>query len=179
VDAAANQSAPLSNNFLPSTVTTPATISYTVGGTAAVAFSAPAAAVNLCNGQGLTACPETVAGVSTVTVTIQATGPSGTYVNPFLGGTVYFYLVQDTGGAPAPYYAATNTFTLLGSASGSGALFTDTGAVRTYSWSIPVTKAMMLTVPAGAIDIAAIGVNGTGDAILAQYNANITLVPGT
>jgi hypothetical protein len=181
VDAAGNNSAPFFNNFLPSTITTPATITYAVAGNpmTGLTVTTPAAATNLCNGQGAIACPETAAGVSSVTLTVTATGTSGIYPNPFANGNVYFYVVTDPV-APAPYYNATNVFALLQGVPGTGATFTDTGAVRTYSWTYTLTKDQVATIAAGTnISIAVIGVNATGDAILSQYNANITVVAGT
>jgi hypothetical protein len=147
---------------------------------ATIAVTDPTASVNLCNGRGPVVFPETTAGVSIVKLTVQSTGPSGVYRNPFAPGYVYFYAVTDSN-SPDPYYVTTNTFSLLGSVSTASAIFTDEGPpwVRTYYWDFTVDSSMVATIPAGTpISIAAVGVNNTGNGILTRYNAYIIVVNG-
>lgn len=176
-DAAGNLSVPAANNFIAATV--PAGTSFTTAPAMATWNpTAPAAAFNLCNGQGSVACPTAAGNGTSIAVTAQATGPSGIYPNPFANGTVYFYYVLDP--TPAGYYSGDEAFFLAGSTTGTSATFTDTGAVRTYSWNFTLTSAMVASVTGGAgIQIVAIGTSANGDAILSGYNANVTVINGS
>ena len=162
-DAAGNASAAQQNNFAAGTV--PAPVSYTTGATAT--FAVTNTAINLCNGQGA-ACA--TGDVSSLALKAQATGPSGTYPNVFAGGTIYFYYSLDGG----------LTYTLLGTTPGSSGLISDTGATRTYEWSLTITSADVALIANGtALPIRAIGVNSTGDALFTIPNALVTVVDGS
>jgi hypothetical protein len=179
-DAAGNLSLPAAQDLDPGYITTPSTLTYAPPANLmdSIVIRQPASAVNLCNGRGPSDCPETAAGASSLTLKIQAMGGGGVFPNPFAPGTVHVYLVTDAT-TPAPYYASTNGFSLLGAVGGGSATITDTGAVRTYTWTFTLTSAMVATIPPGTpVSIAAVGVNNTGDAILTRYNANVTVVGG-
>ena len=144
-------------------------------------------AVTLCDGQGATAC--LVGEVLSVTLTAEATGPTGTMPNSFAGGTIYWYLVADDGDG-LPYTSALEVWTLLGTTSGSSATFTDDGVVAptlrhynhnfTLNGTHPAIQALGAPLfPGTAIDISAIGVNTAGAALVTRFRVNIAVVAGT
>ena len=141
---------------------------------------APAAAVTLCNGTGAAACAG--ANVKTVTLNAEATGPTGTMPNPFAGGTIYYYLVTDDGDG-VPYTTGPETWTRLGTTSGSSATLIDDGEVRHYNnnFTLDGSDPALAALGAGptVVNIAAIGVNNSGAALITRFNVNITVVAGT
>jgi hypothetical protein len=138
---------------------------------------APAAAFTLGIGGGA-ACVAPAA--NSVTLSAEATGPTGTMPNPFAGGTVYYYLVTD--GDAVVYDDAGEVYTLLGSVSGSGASFTDDGVVapmlRHYNYAFTLSgqhaAIQALGAPVVGAKIVAIGVDAAGDALITQQNVNIS-----
>jgi hypothetical protein len=185
LDAAGNSSVG-ANNFIAGTVT--AVTEFVAQATPLTTFQvlAPAAAAFLCNGTGALACTTVnAAGVKSLTLNAEATGPTGTMPNTFANGTIYFYMVAD--GNAAPYSAAPETWTLLGSVLGSSATFTDDGVnvpmrrhynhVMTLQGNHPALAA--LGAGPTVINVAAIGVNSAGAALITQYNVNISVIAGT
>jgi hypothetical protein len=181
-DAAGNSSVG-ANNFIAGTVV--AVTEYDVQAAPLTTFQvlAPAAGVFLCNGSGAVACTTVnAAGVTSVTLNAEATGPTGTMPNSFASGTIFYYLVTDDGDG-VPQTTGPETWTLLGSTSGSGATFTDdgVGGLRHYNhtFSLSGGHAALAGTPAGVVQIAAIGVNSAGAALITRFNRNITVIAGT
>ncbi len=151
--------------------------------TPGTAYPPAAVAVTLCNGTGAAACA--AANVKTVTVNAEATGPTGTMPNSFSSGTIFWYVVTDADAFP--YSAAAEVWTLLGTTLGSGATFTDDGVVaptlRHYNHTFLLDGSHPALAALGAgptvVNIAAIGVNSAGAALITQYRTNITVVAGT
>ncbi len=144
-------------------------------------------AVTLCDGQGAAAC--LVGEVTSVTLNAEATGPTGTMPNTFAGGTVYWFLVADDGDG-FPYTTGPETWSILGTTSGSAATFTDDGVVAptlrhyNHTFSLSGTHPAIQALGAGlapgiAVNIAAIGVNTAGAALITQFRTNISVVSGT
>ena len=197
-DAAGNSSVG-ANNFIAGTVTAvteyisqaaPITTFQVLPApwTPGTAWPPAPVAVTLCDGQGATAC---LAGeVKSVTLTAEATGPTGTMPNPFEGGTIYYYLVTDDGDG-LPYTSVLEVWTLLGTTSGSSATLTDDGVIApmlrhynnvfTLNGTHPAIQALGAAVAPGgtAINISAIGVNTSGAGLMTQFRVNITVVAGT
>jgi hypothetical protein len=164
-DAAGNKSAAQQNNFASGTVPTPEAFTVGAPDLATLVLNSPAAAVNLCNGQGSSACA--TGDVKSVNVKARATGPTGTFANPFTGGTLYFY-----------YFDGTD-YNLLGSVAGSAGLISDTGTDRYYDWTFPITSADVADIANGTIyTVYMIAVDSDGDALMTEANANITIVDG-
>jgi hypothetical protein len=168
-DLAGNESTQVGNNFIPGTVDAPE--DYSGAGLTGLYFGAPTAAVELCNGQGASACDDDTQETS-VTAEWIAEGPAGSFANPFLTGTVYFYAFDGV------------DFELLGSVDASSAVITDEGigGNRYYTWSFDVTSEMAARYPDGTnLAIWAMGVkNSMGTGLYAPtMNGNITVVDGT
>ena len=134
----------------------------------------PAAAVNLCDGSGAAACA--AANKTSVTVTYEAKGPTGTFVNPFEGGVIYLYLVTD---ADAVINNGAAAYTLLTTISGSSLTMTDDNVNRFYKGTYSLTKADLTGVVTGTtLNVAAIAVTSAGDALHTAYNVNVTTIAG-
>ena len=183
LDAAGNSSVSVTNNINPATLT-PVTeyISQPVPITTFQVL-APAAAVTLCNGTGAAACAG--GNVKTVTLNAEATGPTGIMPNPFLGGTIYYYLVTDDGD-DVPYTTGPETWALLGTTPGSSATFTDDVVppfLRHYNniFILAGSHPALAALGAGPtpVVISVIGVNSSGAALITRFNLNITVVAGT
>lgn len=182
-DAAGNLSLPLANNFIIGTVDAAgraATFTAGPGTTATGAFDVvtPAAAENICNGQGGVACA--VGDVTSQVITVEALGVSGVYPNPFgAGGKIYYYVHLN--GVDGTFYTADDQWFLVGSIDSSTATFTDDGTVRTYGFSFTLTSAMVASIANGTnINVVAIGFNpATGTALVSEANTNLTVVNGS
>ena len=99
---------------------------------------------------------------TSITLTVTATGPTGTFVNPFATGIVEFWY-RPTGGA---------VWYLVGNAGAGSSRDTGVGGNRFWDFSITFNPPAFtpdgvdLTTPGMTIDIAAIGINANGDAIM-------------
>jgi hypothetical protein len=172
-DAAGNISAPAANNFVAASVG--AGTAFAAGQT----WQFSNAATNL--GDQKSASPSCGAAcVTSLTLKAVATGPTGTYVNPFLGGQIYIYHVADP--TPAATYSGDELYTLLTTISGGSAGMTDDNINRFYTYSAAITGAQIAALNAAALPAAqqfvAIGVTSKGDAWHTLNFGNITLVAG-
>lgn len=122
----------------------------------------PDAVVAVCNGEGATPCESSG---STVTVRATATGPAGTFVNPWFGGRVYFYYRHVT----------TGDYVYIGSLSAGAATISDDLTARYYSWQISFDAT---GVPEGTLELIAVGTT-PGDWYATPVNCNVTVVAGT
>jgi len=130
----------------------------------------PAAAVSLCNGEGLDPClaPD----VADVTLTARATGAAGVFSNPFAGGYVYFYF----------WDLALGRYRFVDRVDGNSALFTDSGIGpegRQYNWTVTVSINGE-GIPPGPIHVRAVGVDSSHNAYLMPVaNTNVSVVDGS
>ena len=171
-DMAGNFSVATFNNFIAGTVPTPVT--YGAGGKAAGigaagtgwTMSAPAANTDLCDGStgpdpcGTVGSP--AGALTSLTLTATVTGVAGAFPNPFLSGSILFYFIDPVTG---------NNILLSPAVVANTATITDTGAIRTYTWTGTITSADLvgqnLTAAntTGVISVFAIGVDAAGDAL--------------
>ena len=124
----------------------------------------PDVTVGLCNGEGTDPCEYG----STVTLRAVATGPTGTFVNPWLGGRVYFYY----------HHVTTGDYVYIGQVGGTYAVVTDDGTTRSYTWQIVFDAT---GVPAGTLEIMAAGTTPS-QAYRTPLNCNVFVedgVPGS
>ena len=129
-------------------------------------ISAPSAAVDVCNGEGATPCS---ASGSTVTLQASATGPTGSFPNPWVSGWVYFYY----------HHGVTGAWVYIGRVAGGSATMTDDGySTRTCTWTLVFDAT---GVPAGALDLLAVGSNTSGTPYMyaTPVNTNVTVVNGS
>ena len=164
------------NNFAAGTVV-PTAASYAATGLTgfAIATAGDGTTTNLCNTQGA-ACA--AADNQNVTVTVTTTGPSGTFAPVFASGFIYLYV--QTAGVDAAFNTADDNIFLVGRVAGGTGVVTDTGAVRTYTNTMTVTAADVAGIPAAtAINILAIGVNGSGAGLFSTVDATFTVVNGS
>ena len=123
------------------------------------AIQAPAN-TNVTNCPGADVCATAATQPTSITLTVTATGPSATFVNPFATGTVQFWY-RPTGG--------TVWYQIGTSSAGSSR---DNGTNRFWDFSVTFNPPALtpdgvpLTTPGMTIDIAAIGINANGDAIM-------------
>lgn len=155
----AQNSSTQQNNFVIGSF--PAPVDFAPAFPGGASFQNVTAAVNLCaNDDEDCTAPD----VRTVTLTATATGPSGTFQNPF-AFVVFAYM----DGAGELRYIDTD----------ATATVTDDGALRTWTWSVTLNGSDVVA-PAAlptAIDIVTYGVNGTnGTGLVAQVNSNVTLI---
>jgi surface protein len=113
----------------------------------------PADPVTLC-WPGGDACQPSVA------LSAEATGASGTYANPWT--RVHFYYRPGTG-SHAP--------TLIGEATNPSVH--ENASVMVYTWSVALNSEGL---PAGELDVFAIGVDAGGNAYQTPFNSNVTVV---
>jgi hypothetical protein len=117
--------------------------------------SGPSAAQDVWNGIGVAPVP---AVPTSRTITVTAVGASGTFGNPFAALHVYRRdgaTSQRIGTAGAPSVV-------------------DTGVSRTWTWTVSFSA---VGIPAEAnVEIFAVGVNGSGDALRSNDNTNISIV---
>ena len=173
-DMAGNFSIATFNNFIAGTVPTPVT--YGAGGKVAGiggagagwTMSAPAANTDLCDGStgaaidicGTNASP--VGAVTSLTLTATVTGVAGAFPNPFLSGSILFYFLDPV---------TLNNILLSPAVAANTATITDTGAIRTYTWTGTITSAdlvaqnLTVATTGGVISVFAIGVDAAGDAL--------------
>jgi len=122
----------------------------------------PDVTVGLCNGEGSDPCEYG----STVTLRAVATGPSGTFVNPWIGGRVYFYY----------HHVTTGDDVYIGRVEGSSATVIDDGiSTRYWTWTLEFDAT---GVPAGTLELTAVGTT-SGQAYRTPVNCNVAVVPGT
>lgn len=134
-------------------VGTPVDFADAAIGVQAFRISTPAAAQQIC---ATTCTGPTVP--NTRTLTAIATGNSGTFANPF--STVNFYRVDADG-----------IVRLIATA--GAPVLTDAG-VRTYTWTADFNATGL---PAQAnVEVFAVGVNASGDALRAADNTNLTII---
>ena len=182
-DAAGNPSAAASiNTFAAGAVTGNAAVG--VAGETYV-LTAPAG-TTLCDGSGAIACGAVGAGAkSAVTLTYTATGPTGTYTNPFTGGgKLFVYIVSDADGT---VFDNASTYYLVATLDGDAATMTDDNVNRYYTWTYSLTTAdiagLPLTavpvgVPLGAMQIAVLASTKNGDALHSAYTGAVTRAIG-
>jgi len=185
VDAAANKSVAQVNNFAVGTVTptVAATASYgavvpapAMAGFFIATSPATAAATNLCNGNGA-ACA--AADTKSITVTVTTTGASGTYAPPFASGFIYLYVNDPVAGGFDDAGQDDNNY-LVSRQVGATGVVTDTGGVRTYTYTFTITSADVAGIANGTvINILAIGVDSSGAGIQSQLDATFTVVNGS
>lgn len=128
------------------------------------AVVAPAVGVNLCSGFGTTPCepPD----VPRIDLVAEASGPSGTFLNPWPVGTVYFFF-RPLGSGDPPREA--------GRVSLSEGVSSDNGVTRFYRWTLSLSA---YRVSSGPIRVFAV-VAPTGDEpIRSTRNDSITVVEG-
>ena len=170
-DAAGNISAAASNNIIANTVNggTPP-VSYGAGGIdaeigdgvggAGWLMVSPAANTEICNGVGdpdetTEVCEDvTIDANESLDLELEVSGPSGTFSNPFLSGTIFFYLK----------HPVSTENVLLGSVLANSAALTDDGDDRTYAWDLTLQASDVdgFAVAADAFVVFAIGVNADG-----------------
>ncbi len=134
------------------------------GATDAWAVVGPAAAVNLCNGMGSTAC--TLPDVPRVDVVAQVTGPTSWTQPPWTVGTVHF-LYRTAGSSDPPREAGRVD---LGSA-----VQTDNGTNIFYRWTLPF---FVHDFPGGPIEVFAVAAPMGDEPIRSTSNDSITIVEG-
>ena len=122
--------------------------------------AAPAAAVTVDRESG-------GANAQTVTITARATGPTGTFQNPFTSRVEFW--VQSAG----------NTWRRIGIATSPSV--TDNGTIRVWSFSIVWNPEAAYTAPFGSgtttlVNVIAIGVNAVGDALATDLNSLISVL---
>jgi hypothetical protein len=101
-----------------------------------------------------------------VTLRAVATGPSGTFVNPWIGGRVYFYY----------HHVTTGDDVYIGRVEGSSATVIDDGiSTRYWTWTLEFDAT---GVPAGTLELTAVGTT-SGQAYRTPVNCNVAVVPGT
>jgi hypothetical protein len=136
-------------------------------------FTVSNAATNISNCPGAT-CTGGVAPANATSVTLtataqgteQATTPAFPFQSPFT--QVQFYYL-DTG-----YAGASNEWILIGSAGSPSGSDNAGQTIRTYQWSVSFDPPAILGSGA-ALNVIAVGVNASGDALATANNANITL----
>jgi len=135
-----------------------------IGSAAYWVVSEPSVAMNLCNGEGLSACTAN----ESITLQAVAAGASGTFVPSW--NQVHFYFRE---GSTGVYRHV---------ALGSGPVVTDTGSgpdARQYRWTATL-DIDGLEIPPGGIEVIAIGVDASNNTYhTPAVNANITVVDGT
>jgi len=136
-----------------------------IGSATSWVVSQPSIGVNLCNGEGSTACAAT----ETITLEARGTGPSSTFEPEW--NEVHFYFRETTPGAVYRYAAAA-----------AYASENDNGVTRQIWWTATL-DINGLGIPHGTtIEVIAIGVD-TGPVTPVTYhtpaNGNITVVNGT
>jgi hypothetical protein len=119
------------------------------------AITAPAAAVNISNGAG----PAAPVNPTSVTLNVDAFGPTATFNAPFT--RVDFYLLV---GGNLVQIGSTTSFNTVDDGSAFG---------RRHRYSFTWTPGPGVAV--GVATIFAIGVNGVGDGLVTPANANITI----
>jgi hypothetical protein len=113
----------------------------------------PSAPVTLC-------WPEKDGCQATVLLRAEATGASGAYQNPWT--RVRFYYQPHGAGSP----------TLIGETTSPSV--TDDGHIRSWSWSVTLSAEDL---PAGGLDVFAVGVDGNGKTYPTPFNSSISMVP--
>ena len=106
---------------------------------------------DVCNASG--SCPSGTP--SSVTLTASITGNTGIFDAPFAANRVYFYYTDGSGGQQ-----------LIGTATSRSS--TDDNTTRTWIYSVTFTPA---TLPAGAANLYAVGVDANGDALISEAEA--------
>jgi hypothetical protein len=99
---------------------------------------------------------------TTTTVTVTATGPSSTFVNPF-GLGVYFYLIDGNG-----------VNVLFGT--NNAPVVTDNGVTRRWIWTATLDGKLYAADPGAvpnAVPLFAIGVRASGDALKTVTDATM------
>jgi hypothetical protein len=98
----------------------------------------------------------------TITVTAEASGPAGTFNNPF-GTGVFFYWVDHTG--------TTQLIT-----SSQSPVAEELGGVRRWTWT--VNFSVPGAVPQVGVQLFATGVSSAGDGLRTPINTNVIIVGG-
>jgi len=110
------------------------------------------------------------ANAQTVTLSATATGTEGAnfqFLNPFT--QVQFYYLD------AGYAGASNEWILIGSTSGPQVTDNVNQTVRTFTWTLAAPFDPPASLPAGALNVIAVGVNASGDALASANSTAITL----
>ncbi len=129
--------------------------SATLRSVQAFRISAPVVPVALCSGTICGAVPQTIQ------ISAEASGPDGTFNNPF--SNVYFYWVDSSG-----------LTRLIGSTSASEV--TNAGGVRRWTWTVNFSAP---GVPSqAAVQIFAIGVDPDGDGLRTRALATVNIIEG-
>lgn len=124
----------------------------------------PASAMSLCNGSGASPC---AVGGSTVPVTATATGPSGMFTNPWVGGSVYFYYIHPDLG---PFF--------IGVVGGGLGAPSDDNVTRFYTWTTSF-DALGIPVAATPGQFVAVGVDSGHTPYATPPNGSALIVAGT
>jgi hypothetical protein len=167
IDAVGNVSDPGVAAIAPANVPQNGVVNFSTQASGATfqTFAVTNAATNVsnCPASGCTggASP---ANATSVSLSASATGTESTtfqFANPFT--QVQFYYLDPT----------TSEWTFIGATSAASVTDDGTATHRTFTWSLSWDPAAGL--PAGAIQVIAVGVNAAGDALSSAANGNITL----
>jgi Big-like domain-containing protein len=166
IDAAGNPSnpgvAPIAAANVPLTSLTNFSALQSNGATFST-FAVTNAATNISNGPTTPAAnPTTVALVAQATGNEQVGPPAFQFLNPFT--QVQFYY-QDP---------VSTEWLFIGSTTAPVVTDNPAATVRTFTWTFSGWDPPA-SLPLGAVNVVALGVNAAGDALLSQTNANITL----
>lgn len=121
---------------------------------------APATDSEVCNGEGPTACTST----TSATIIGRASGPSGTFANPWT--RVYFY---------AAPLSSTDPPDLVGELPGAAAVITDDGTHRHYEWNFVFGPGGW---PLGRLRVLAVAVDASDNAFRTPQDSLLSVVVG-